>query len=141
MRKLDNSLKERAAAPLSVEIKLEWDHAIRDLQDRMLGPLWAGHVAIEVNPTSNITLGPFDKMVESPMFRWHLPVEDPTPFPPVVVLGSDDPANFRTEVLQEYAVLSCAAECRGATPRQIDTWLRALREAGLQYRFRAVVPG
>jgi adenosine deaminase len=94
------------------------------------------HLVIEVNPSSNLTIGPFEHLTEHPIFRWLDPRRELTgQNGPLLVVGSDDPSVFGTELIHEYAFLGRAAEELGATPRQIQAWLEHLRQASCQFSF------
>lgn len=113
----------------------EWHLMVTWLQDKMLREIVRRRIAIEINPTSNLCIGALVRMTEHPVFRWHPPVQDPAAIRPNILVGSDDPGVFGTELLFEYAALSKAAEDRGATPREISEWLEGLRETSRKYCF------
>jgi adenosine deaminase len=100
----------------------------------MLGKLGRRRVAIEINPSSNTSVGFLQNLSEHPVFRWHGPgdVRDDAPF---VVVGSDDPGIFATELLHEYAFLAQAAIERGAEPRAVKRWLEELRQTSIDFCF------
>ncbi len=96
------------------------------------------HVAervIEINPTSNLCISPLRDMTEHPVFRWHPPEASAEAIRPYLLVGSDDPGVFGTELAFEYAALSRAAEERGAAPREIERWLRDLRDNSKMFCF------
>lgn len=113
----------------------EWHLMVTWLQDKVLRDVVRKRIAIEINPTSNLCIGSLAKMTEHPVFRWHPPVQDAAAIRPQILVGSDDPGVFGTELLFEYAALSKAAEERGATPREISEWLGDLRETSRTYCF------
>lgn len=116
-----------------------WHEAITWVQDELPRELRQKRVAIEINPTSNLCIGPLHGMIEHPVFRWHPPETTDAAIRPAILVGSDDPGVFGTELAFEYAVLSRAAEERGATPRDIERWLRDLRDAGKAFCFLTAV--
>lgn len=125
---------EPVRVPLSYRLD-DWHLMITWLQDLMLREVVRRRVAIEINPTSNLCIGSLDRMTEHPVFRWHPPEQSSTAIRPEILVGSDDPGVFGTELLFEYAALSRAAEERGATPREISAWLGELRESSRKYCF------
>jgi len=115
----------------------QWHDAITWVQDEMLREIRKKRIAIEINPTSNLCIGPLHDMTEHPVFRWHPPEETAAAIRPYILVGSDDPGVFGTELTFEYAALSRAAEERGATPREIERWLRDLRDNSKMFCFLA----
>ncbi|MBN1959317.1 MAG: hypothetical protein JW841_00075 [Deltaproteobacteria bacterium] len=121
---------------IEVELNTKWNEAIASVQDMLAKKIVDAHIVIEVNPSSNITLGPFDDMIQHPIFRWLNPKNDLTASnKPMIVVGSDDPSVFATELIHEYAYLGRAAQELNATPRQISVWLDHLRDSGVKYSF------
>jgi hypothetical protein len=135
---LNSAVRERYDQVIRVSLQDSnelWQRAVTWIQDRMLDELVSKRIAIEVNPTSNLCIGPFDELTEHPVFRWHPPDETATAARPTILVGSDDPGVFATELAFEYAALGAAAQARGATPRQIGRWLTELRDAGKEFCF------
>jgi hypothetical protein len=116
-----------------------WHEAVTWVQDAMLHEIREKRIAIEINPTSNLCIGPLIDMQEHPVFRWHPPEDDATAIRPYLLVGSDDPGVFGTELAFEYATLSRAAEERGATPRDVERWLRELRDNSKAFCFLETV--
>ncbi|MBS1734480.1 MAG: hypothetical protein JST02_14385 [Bacteroidetes bacterium] len=112
-----------------------WHTMVTCLQDMLLKDVVRKRIAIEINPTSNLCIGSLADMTEHPVFRWHPPEQSSTALRPNILVGSDDPGVFATELLFEYAALSRAAEERGATPREISMWLNELRETSRKFCF------
>ncbi len=131
----------RARYEIPMGISLEdpdldyWHDAVAWVQDELLHEIRDKRIAIEINPTSNLCIGPLQKMTEHPVFRWHPPEEEVAAIRPAILVGSDDPGVFGTELAFEYAALARAAEERGAPPRIIERWLRDLRDASKAYCF------
>jgi hypothetical protein len=132
----DSGTRREWYKTIEVELNPRWNQAVEIIQKELTKKLVTKHIVIEVNPSSNLTLGPFDEMKEHPVFRW---VDPRTDFAsnnnPMVVVGTDDPAAFATELIHEYAFLGRAAEELGATQRQISAWLEHLRQSGIKYSF------
>ena len=129
-------VRERWEETSLVEVNPHWGAAIRAVQRALTRKVVEKRLVIEVNPSSNLTLGPFEALTEHPIFQWLNPKEELTgQLGPLVTVGSDDPSAFGTELLHEYAFLARAAEELGASQRQVQTWLEHLREAGIRYSF------
>lgn len=105
-----------------------WAKAVTCVQKQLLKIITEKRIAIEINPTSNLCIAPIDRMTEHPVFRWYPPDEPGTHSQPkpYIMVGSDDPGVFATELAFEYATLARAAEERGVDARQVEQWLRNL---------------
>ncbi len=58
------------------------------------------HIALEVLPTSNVRISYYHSYAEHHIHRW---LDDKATYRPVVVMGSDDPGIFSTNIFNEYA--------------------------------------
>ena len=130
--------RETALADFDLE---RWQDAITWVQDELLTTIRERRIAIEINPTSNLCIAPLQDTTEHPVFRWHPPEETDAAIRPYILVGSDDPGVFGTELAFEYAALSRAAEERGATPCEIEHWLRELRDNSKMFCFLNTAQG
>lgn len=109
--------------------------AITKVQDHMLGHMTERRIAIEVNPTSNLSISCIDDLRQHPIFRWHRPDLSPTAPRPHLVINTDNPGITSSELIHEYTYLARAAELRGTPTHRIWQWLAELRREGLQFSF------
>lgn len=130
----DPDVRKRSEETRDVSIPERWLPAMERVQEQMLSKLCTRRIAIEINPSSNLSVGFLRQMREHPVFRWFGPEMNATQAP-FVVVGSDDPGIFATELVHEYAFLASAAALRGASPRSIQSWLEHLRQTSIDFSF------
>lgn len=121
---------------IEVPVDPAWSEPMRHLQNGLLDLLAKKKIAIEVNPSSNTSISSIESVMEHPIFRWKPPEDgNQSSSDLAIVIGSDDPGIFSTELIHEYALLMRAAEERGVSIRHMQQWSKDLRDMSLTFSF------
>jgi len=131
----DPEFGENAEQTDQFTIRAEWFGAIKEVRRAVMKEMTQREVAIEINPTSNRAIGGMDCLSEHPVFDWDPPSGSSDRPRPYVVVGSDDPGVFGSELLHEYAFLHAAARKRGHDRNDVESWLQNLRANGMRFLF------
>lgn len=104
------------------------------LQNIVLEKLARAGIVIEALPTSNIHISYYDKLNEYHLKRWMVK-EDTSCLLPPVVLGTDDPGIFLTNIYNEYARAYLSLESSGYSMRDRLQKLTELQKCSKIYNF------
>ena len=107
---------------------------IRVLQKVVLAEIRKRHIAIESLPTSNLRISFYKSFAEHHIFNW-LGVGDEPDMDVPVVLGSDDPGIFSTNLRNEYAHLLIELDKR-LSPMEAIAKLEQVARNGKIWRFK-----
>lgn len=91
-------------------------------------------IYLEVNPTSNLTIGDFSQIKQHPIFKLsglHESRENHV----MVTINSDDPAVFNTNIENELAYIYYAAEELGYSKSESLDWIDCIRQQGMDASF------
>lgn len=125
---------ERACKPQSVETKILPCDIYRKMQERLLEIVCQKQIALEVLPTSNLRISYYKNYAEHHIYRW---LKEDAINRPTVVMGSDDPGIFATNIFNEYAhVFINAKKCQPASSHEPIKIIRTLIENGRDFGFR-----
>lgn len=102
---------------------------IKKLQDILLGDIVKQRIVIETLPSSNVRIGVYNKYEELHLIDWLIN----HPELPVVV-GTDDPGIFATNIYNEYAHIYNVLESRGEGA--CENIVRRLHENSQKYAFK-----
>lgn len=106
------------------------------LQEYLLRKVEQKGIYVETNPTSNVTIGDFDDLLEHPIFRMNsLDSSDPMGHHVMVTVNSDDPSVFNTNVENELAYIYYAVEHGGYAKEDALNWIDKIRQNGLDASF------
>ena len=107
---------------------------LKVLQQYLIDKIEHLGVFIETNPTSNLTIGDFSQMREHPLFRLST-IGNGKGNHVQVMVNSDDPAVFHTNVENELAYIYYAAEYQGYSKEQVLEWVDSIRQNGVDGSF------
>lgn len=117
-----------------VSIDLKQASMYQKIQDYLVKKTEEKGVYIEMNPTSNETIGDFSNMVKHPIFYLN-PAGRDFMHRAMVTVNSDDPLVFSTNVENEMAYIYYAAEAQGISKEEIMEWIEKIRTHGMNASF------
>jgi hypothetical protein len=107
---------------------------IDDLQSGLRAKIANLGITVEVNPSSNLLIGNFGDLDHHPFWRLNSPKSDPDKSISIVI-GSDDPLIFATDLPSEYQFLRDTLVNANISDDQTMKWLDKVRNKGLESRF------
>jgi hypothetical protein len=106
------------------------------LREAVLAEVANRDLTIEVCPTSNLVIGGFGDLEHHPVFHFDTHGLKTTEEHALrVMINSDDPGIFATNLPSEYAALAWAAERKGEAPADVMRWIGHLRKRGVHGTF------
>ena len=106
------------------------------LQKSMLAFMHKREIVIEALPTSNLRIGYHRNLKSYQLFNWHKWKLDGNSIPPIV-LGTDDPGIFQTNIYNEYAMIYCYLVYeKGLTRSDVIKFMQDIHDASRVYAFR-----
>lgn len=108
------------------------------LQQQALRFLVERGIVLETLPTSNLRISQYTEMGQHHSLRWMGVEAFERDTPPPVVLGSDDPGIFATNIKAEFYHLFASLCKRGLNSEQALEKLVRLNQSGTRYAFRSL---
>lgn len=132
---VDRSVRNRYEKIIKVEIDDIFTNAnLEEIQKIMLKMMTKRNIVIEALPTSNMHISLYDELKDYHLMRW-LNIDKDKCMMPSVVLGSDDPGIFMTNIFNEYAIAYLHLEDNEYSPAKRMEKIRHLQEFSEIYRF------
>lgn len=104
------------------------------LQEYLIRKVEQKGIYLEMNPTSNLTIGDFSQIKNHPIFKLSdLQKNDRNHV--MLTVNSDDPAVFNTNVENELAYIYYAADEFGISRSEILEWIDRIRQQGMDASF------
>lgn len=112
---------------------------LTSLQQLAMAKLVNKGIVVETLPTSNLRIGQYKEIGQHHSLRW-LGMDAAEGDPPLqLVLGTDDPGVFSTDIKAEFYHLFASLHKRGLNRQQALEKLIRMDEAGNRYAFRPLV--
>lgn len=105
-----------------------------ELQKYLLDKISRKGIYVETNPTSNLNIGDMNDLVEHPIFRMS-PLNSSEKQRILVMVNSDDPIVFDTNVENEFAYIYYAMERVGCSKDESLQWIDKIRQNGMEGSF------
>ena len=93
-------------------------------------------IVVEILPTSNLRIGQYKEMGQHHSLRWLGVTPCGGDVPPLVVLGTDDPGVFATDIKGEFYHLFASLCKRGVNAQEALEMLIRVNQSGERYAFR-----
>lgn len=111
-------------------------HELTLLQKEMLAFMHKKEIVIEALPTSNLRIGYHRNLKSYQLLNWYQWKLDGSSIPPIV-LGTDDPGIFQTNIYNEYAMIYCyLAYEKGLTRSKVIKFMQEIHDNSRIYAFR-----
>ncbi|MCP3961149.1 MAG: hypothetical protein GY719_25160 [bacterium] len=117
-----------------------WLEVCRDAQKKLKKLVQGRQLVVEVNPTSNLRIGPLTSLEEHPIFDLTLDSEGRLSREVVTTVNTDDPGVFNTSLPHEYYLLGEILLRRNVPESRVMEWLEWLRKNGHEYTFARFLP-
>lgn len=108
------------------------------IQQQALSMLVEKAIVLEKMPTSNLRIGQYKEMGQHHSLRWLGVSAEEGDISPLVVLGSDAPGIFATDIKAEFYHIYASLRKRGLNSSEALEKLIDIDENGNQYAFRSL---
>ena len=127
-KKYNTPIKITIDSEISIdELKIIQKHLLRFMHER--------EIVIETLPTSNLRIGCHKNLATYQLFNWYKWKIEGYSIPPIV-LGSDDPGIFQTNIYNEYALVFCHMVYElGISRQDASNYIKELIENSENYKF------
>ena len=134
----DRETWERSQVRIEVPADYFSEDILKLLQQLAMQKLVEKSIVMETLPTSNLRIGQYKEMGQHHSLRWLgvNPCEGDAP--PLVVLGTDDPGVFATDIKGEFYHLFASLCKRGVNAQEALEILIRVNQSGERYAFRSL---
>ncbi len=139
----DRNCRQQGRAIETVDMQPQidtWIEVCHDAQEKLKQLVQHRQLVVEVNPTSNVRIGPLASLEEHPIFNLTLDPEGRLSREVVVTVNTDDPGVFNTSLPHEYYLLGEILLRRGVPEGRVMEWLEWIRNNGHEYTFARFLP-
>ena len=139
---VDVNVKQKGNVIVEEKLPATLVSAIPQIQGSLIRKVVEKGIAIECNPSSNLHIGPFEKYIDLPLFKFN-PVESDEHTTVVnVSVNTDDRGVFATSIYNEYSLIAAALYKmkdkygnRLYNDQTIIRYIGKIRENGFKQRF------
>ena len=108
------------------------------LQRAILRLMQRKEIVIETLPTSNLRIGYHKSLENYQLFNWLQWKDEGYSIPPIVI-GTDDPGVFATNIYNEYALIYCYLVYeKGLSRNEVMDYIREIDENSKTYSFTKI---
>lgn len=139
---VDMKIKQNGNVIVEEKLPTTLVSAIPKIQESLIRKVVEKGIAIECNPSSNLHIGPFEKYIDIPLFKFN-PIESDGHTTMVnVSVNTDDRGVFATSIYNEYSLIAAALfkmkdqeGNRRYNDQTIIKYIGKIRENGFKQRF------
>lgn len=139
---VDLNIKQKGNVIVEEKLPVSLVSAIPNIQESLIRKIVEKGIAIECNPSSNLHIGPFEKYIDLPLFKF-APIESDEQTPVVnVSVNTDDRGVFATSIYNEYSLIAAALYKmkdkegnRQYNDQTIIRYISKIRDNGFKQRF------
>lgn len=138
----ESSVKKNGEVPVSEK----WMQCIADviarIQNKMIEDIAKRKIAVECNPSSNVSIGPFYRYDEHPVFRF-MPYDKKSEDAPClcVSINTDDRGVFQTSIENEYSLIAIALRKKNVRDDEILQYIEKLQKNSMKQLFEPIELG
>ncbi len=134
----DRETWERSQVRIEVPTDYFSEDILKLLQQLAMRKLVEKSIVMETLPTSNLRIGQYKEMGQHHSLRWLGVNSCEGDVPPLVVLGTDDPGVFATDIKGEFYHLFASLCKRGVNAQEALEILIRVNQCGERYAFRSL---
>ncbi|MGL4992217.1 MAG: hypothetical protein ACRC57_13830 [Sarcina sp.] len=130
----DTEYKEALEEPIYISIDTTLIEIIKEMQRIMVEYIAQRGIIVEINPSSNTTIGEFESVMDNHSLTLNK-IEELSEKNVIITINSDDPMIFNTTLSNEYAYIYYSLLSKGVSKERILEWIEKIRKYSIETSF------